>query len=321
MNYNEFNDHENGEKLILKDDYLYNDKKDVYYPIINEIPRFVDTDNYANNFGIQWNNFKNTQLDSFTNTKISFDRLSRCLNGHINKIKDKLILEAGSGAGRFTEILLQMGANVHSFDISNSVEANYENNKKYNKLLLAQADINKIPFQKNNYDYVVCLGVIQHTPNPEDSIDRLYEMVKPGGVLIFDHYLFKWRNILPPPIGSANIIYRKLILLLPIKMRFRCVKASVDLFFPVHWFFRNYRFMQRVLRRISPVHFYYLEYNLGSKNTYYNWALLDTHDSTTDFYKHHRSVKEIYKKLENLGASGILIKLGGNGLEAFCVKN
>lgn len=316
-----FRDPISGKKLKLINNNLFENGSGDTYPIINGIPRFVTSINYADNFGLQWNLFKSTQLDSYSNTKITFNRLSRCLYGHLDTVDGKLILEAGSGAGRFTEILLQKGALVHSFDLSKAVDANYENNNKYENLLLAQADIRKIPFEKNKYDYVICLGVIQHTPSPEESIERLYEMVKPGGFLIFDHYLFKWRNVLPPPIGSANILYRKFILVMPMKLRFRIIKAIVDFLFPLHWFFRNSLFMQRMLRRISPIHFYYPEFKLGSKNEYYNWALLDTHDSTTDYYKHHRSINQIRRFLEKIGASEISVKLGGNGLEAFCRKS
>ena len=109
---------------------------------------------------------------------------------HPSLLKDKLILEAGSGAGRFTEILLKYKSVVHSFDFSTAVEANAINNKDEN-LILVQADIRKIPFQKKFYDFVICLGVLQHTPNPEESIRSLWNMLKPGGKLIIDHYLFK----------------------------------------------------------------------------------------------------------------------------------
>ena len=47
------------------------------FPIVNNIPRFVSTENYANAFGRQWNKFRKTQLDSHTGTTISRDRLQR----------------------------------------------------------------------------------------------------------------------------------------------------------------------------------------------------------------------------------------------------
>jgi predicted fused transcriptional regulator/phosphomethylpyrimidine kinase len=53
---------------------------------------------------------------------------------------------------------------------------------------------------------------------------------------------------------------------------------------------------------------------------YYEWALLDTHDGTTDFYKHFRKPHQIKKLLEEIGATDIVVEIGGNGVEAFCRK-
>lgn len=320
VDFSKFCDPYDGSKLELFEGKLYNHRNGMSYAVVNGIPRFTANKNYSDSFGFQWNKFRQTQLDSYTNTKITHDRLERCLQGQMKDLSGKLILEAGSGAGRFTEVLLECGSLIHSFDLSNAIDANYYNNGKSKKLILAQADICNIPFEKNTYDYVICLGVLQHTPSPEESIYCLYQMVKPGGALIIDHYLFKLRNVLPPPIGSANIIYRQIILMLPIKIRFDAVKLIVDLFFPVHWIFRNSNLIQRFLRRISPVHFYYTSLNLKSKKLCYEWALLDTHDSTTDYYKHYRTLNQIYKYLDALGALEISVKLGGNGIEAFCKK-
>lgn len=309
----------NGERLVPCDGSL-NSVDGHRYPIIRGIPRFVDAENYSEDFGVQWNMFPKTQLDSFTGLDNSASRLERCLQGNLASLKKQKVLEAGSGAGRFTEVLLKYGAIVHSFDYSNAVEANARNNGHHEHLLLAQADIRKMPFPKLSYDYVVSLGVLQHTPNPEESIKRLWEMVRPGGALVIDHYLWKWRNILPPPIGSADIIYRQLILRLPKKDRFKFVKALTDFWFLWHWRFKDSLFIQRLLRRVSPVHFYYPHLKLRDRQMYYEWALLDTHDATTDFYKHRRTPYHIRKVLEEIGATSIVVVTGGNGVEAFCRK-
>ncbi len=290
------------------------------YLIVADIPRFVALDNYAEDFGLQWNRFSKTQLDSYTGTDISESRLARCFRDHLRSVDGKLVLEAGSGAGRFTEILLKHGAVVHSFDFSNAVEANRINNGESDRLTLVQGDIGAIPFQKNAYAYVVCLGVLQHTPSPEESIRSLWQMVKPGGYLVIDHYLFKWRNLLPAPIGGAELLYRKLLLALPRKQRLGVVRKIVDFWFPVHWKYKDSLTAQRLLRRISPVHFYYPYLPLKSKELYYEWALLDTHDGTTDYYKHHRSVKQIREFLATLKAEEVIVAEGGNGVEAFCRK-
>jgi SAM-dependent methyltransferase len=312
-------DPENGERLIPGGGSL-NSECGHRYPVVRRIPRFVGAENYSEDFGAQWNMFPKTQLDSSTGCDNSETRLARCLRGNLESLKNKKVLEAGSGAGRFTEILLKYGAVVHSFDYSHAVEANAQNNGHHDNLVLVQADIRKMPFPKMSYDYVVCLGVLQHTPNPEESIRCLWEMVKPGGALVVDHYLWKWRNILPPPIGGAEIMYRQLILRLPNKAKFKFVKALTDFWFPWHWRFKDLLLMQRILRRVSPVHFYYPHYKLRDQQMYYEWALLDTHDGTTAFYNHHRKPNQIRKLLEQIGASDIVVEIGGNGVEAFCRK-
>ena len=110
------------------------------------IPRFVASENYASAFGAQWNMFPRTQLDSHSGVAVSESRLARCMCSELEKVAGKLVLEAGSGAGRFTEVLLKHGAQVHSFDFSNAVEANAANNGSSERLTLAQGDIRRIPF-------------------------------------------------------------------------------------------------------------------------------------------------------------------------------
>lgn len=44
------------------------------YPIRGGIPRFVPESNYADNFGMQWNHFARTQLDSHSGHPISAER-------------------------------------------------------------------------------------------------------------------------------------------------------------------------------------------------------------------------------------------------------
>jgi hypothetical protein len=51
---------------------------------------------------------------------------------------------------------------------------------------------------------------------------------------------------------------------------------------------------------------------------YYEWALLDTHDATTDRFKHLRKPRQIEKQLHKLGATDIVVSKGGNGIEVFC---
>ena len=58
---------------VLNGTLITKDKKHSY-SIKDGIPRFVPESNYADNFGMQWNHFRKTQLDSYSGQSISSDR-------------------------------------------------------------------------------------------------------------------------------------------------------------------------------------------------------------------------------------------------------
>jgi SAM-dependent methyltransferase len=158
------------------------------YPVIKFIPRFVDLENYANSFGLEWNKHSQTQVDEFTGLDISKDRFFNETKWGYD-LKDSKLLEVGSGSGRFTCHALTTGADVFSIDFSNAVEANYKNNGHHPNLLIVQASVYELPFEEDYFDKVLCIGVLQHTPNPRLSFKRLVESLKPGGSLVTDIYL------------------------------------------------------------------------------------------------------------------------------------
>ena len=171
---------------------------------------------------MQWNIHRKTQLDSHTGLPISRTRLFE-VSGWPEELRGETILEAGSGAGRFTEVLVSTGARVLSFDLSAAVEANYANNGLNSNLLIFQADITKIPIPPASMDKVLCLGVIQHTPDPEASFRSLAKYVRPGGDLVIDVYaarlrsLISWRYLLRPLTKRMNEerLYRLISALAP----------------------------------------------------------------------------------------------------------
>jgi SAM-dependent methyltransferase len=282
------------------------------FPLIRGIPRFVHS-GYAEPFGRQWQRFRLTQLDSHTGLPLSEDRLRRCLGWPRTEgerhADGQTILEAGCGAGRFTEVLLRIsGAHVTSVDMSEAVDANIQNCPLSSRHRIAQADIMRVPFAPYGFDHVVCLGVVQHTPDPEATICALWRQVKPGGWLVFDHYTWDLSRL--TRVAQA---WRQFFKRLPADRKLPVVEAMVDRLLPLHRRLRRYG---RILSRVSPVLSFYHVHPELPERLQREWAILDTHDALTDHYKHHRSRRQIRRLLERLGGEEIWVEKGGNGIEA-----
>jgi ubiquinone/menaquinone biosynthesis C-methylase UbiE/uncharacterized protein YbaR (Trm112 family) len=278
------------------------------YDVRDGVARFVGSDNYARNFGFQWNRFQATQLDSKTGLGLSGRRFwaqsrwPRDLTG-------ELILEAGSGAGRFTEILVRTGARVFTFDCTEAIDANHRSNGEAAEF--AQADILQMPFRDGTFDRVVCLGVLQHTPSARLALAALVRVLKPGGRLVADHYVF---NALTPFRGKYWI--RPLT-------RGRRPEAM----FP--WVNRYFDFWYSTLGKMHPV--------LGPATTHLadmlgicdyrheipeapaemvrEMSLLDTFDMLLPAYDRPRRPATLRRWLEQLGMREIDIVDGYNGIE------
>lgn len=294
--------------------------KSCIFHINNNIPRFVEPDNYATSFGLQWNKFSKTQLDSFTGTTISKDRLKRLCGGDLSIFNGKKVLEIGCGAGRFTEIMLEAGATVFAVDISSAVEANYQNCKNYPKYSVCQASVYELPFKYDDFDIVVCIGVIQHTPDPEKTISTLCKYVKPAGTLIIDHYTKGY----PETFFRKKI--RSFLLKKGIEYRFNYCKKLTKKLYPLHkvsWKLKKIpilSYLGRAFIYFSPVVDYKDIYPQLSEKQLYAWMFLDTHDTLTDHYKHTRSAEEIVSILETNSMEAIFTEYAGNGVEAHCTK-
>ncbi|MEA1928507.1 MAG: methyltransferase domain-containing protein, partial [Candidatus Auribacterota bacterium] len=150
------------------------------YPIIRNIPRFVSSDNYARGFGLEWNLHSLTQYDEYAGDNLSETRFFE-ETGWDRDLRGQIILEAGGGSGRFTQQAASTGAMVISLDLSSAVEANYASNGGRENVLIIQGDLREMPVRDNYFDKLFCLGVIQHTPAPEETFQGLIRYLKPGG--------------------------------------------------------------------------------------------------------------------------------------------
>jgi len=282
------------------------------FPVKDGIPRFVPQETYADAFGVQWKRYRLTQLDSYSGVPITLNRIRRCLGERLwDNLTGKHVLECGCGAGRFTEILLQRGALVTSLDLSDAVEANQQNFPWSPTHRIAQADILQLPFRPRQFDIVFCLGVIPFTPRPEATIVALSKQMKSGGTLVIDHFTHSVSEF-----TKVAGIVRFFLKRLPPKEGLRWTERLVNFFLPLHKSVRRSRAAQVVLSRVSPVLCYYHTLPQLNDEMQYQFALLDTHNFLTCWYRRLRTRTQIERTLKSLGLIDVVCSYGGNGVEA-----
>jgi len=96
--------------------------------------------------------------------------------------KDKLLLDAGCGAGRLTYYMAKTGSEIVGIDLSKAVYSAHKNMKKFSNAHIIQADIYNPPLRPC-FDFIYSIGVIHHLPKPEAGIKKLSELLKPNSAL------------------------------------------------------------------------------------------------------------------------------------------
>jgi SAM-dependent methyltransferase len=269
------------------------------YPIERGIPRFVPPKNYADNFGVQWNLFKRTQLDSYSGQPISRNRFTSYTGWTEEQLCGRLVLDAGCGSGRFAEVALSLGARVIAIDFSNAVDAARENLGDKGEIDFVQADIDALPFAPGTFDAVYSLGVLPFTPDPGKSFRSLGRITAPNGRLCIDVY----------PAGWKNIFFAK-YWIRPITRR---IGADTSLKLVRRLFSPLYRLSRLVspipvvghyLRYLIPVVNYTDVYPLNDAQLR-EWALLDTYDMWAPAYDKPQTVATVRTWFRDAGFTDV----------------
>jgi SAM-dependent methyltransferase len=271
------------------------------FPVTGGLPRFVDSDGYASSFGFQWQVHARDQLDSATGAAVSRTRLFKGTRWP-ERMPGELILEAGCGSGRFTEVLLSTGARVISFDYSAAAQVAHQAFAGQGAEV-CQASIYEMPYAPGSFDRVFCFGVIQHCPDVRAAFDALARMVKPGGHLAVDVYDRRrmWLN--------ARYRVRWLTKRLDKRRLHRWCETIVPLYMkiapPLHpWNqlvfpLKDYRGALPGLTREQEV----------------AWSVLDTFDALSPAYDQPQYLSTVKRWAVEAGLVDVDANHGGNGIE------
>ena len=119
--------------------------------------------------------------------KINPLRLQFILNNFNKPIKKKKILDIGCGGGLVSELLAKINAEVTGIDenIYNIKEA--KEHAKKNSLKIAYINQSLDLFFKKNkkkFDLILCLEVLEHVDNVEETLKKISKLMNPGGTLV-----------------------------------------------------------------------------------------------------------------------------------------
>jgi ubiquinone/menaquinone biosynthesis C-methylase UbiE/uncharacterized protein YbaR (Trm112 family) len=267
------------------------------YPIRAGIPRFVSEDNYATSFGYQWNRFRLEQIDSNNGTELSADRFYSETGWTKEWLKGKWVLDAGCGAGRFLDAASQSEGDIVGLDISNAVDAARANLAGRTNVHFVQASIYELPFRTAAFDGCYCIGVVQHTPDPQKTMQTLPRVLRPGGRIAITAYERKpWT----PLYGKYWL--RPLTKRLDKKTLLSGIKGAMPVLFPLTSVLFRLPLVGRFFMFTIPVANYVHERQL-TRQQRYDWAVLDTFDMLSPQYDQPRTQAEVE---EALAAAGVV---------------
>jgi SAM-dependent methyltransferase len=241
-------------------------------------------------------------VDKTSNIDISRIRFFAETGWDKTDLSGKNVLEVGSGAGRFSQVILDYTkAILYCVDYSNAVEANYKNNGPNERLHLFQASIYEMPFEPDQFDRVVCLGVLQHTPDVERSVKTLIDMARPGAEVVVDFYPINgwWTKL------NAKYLFRPFTKKMDHEKLFSVIDKNID------WLIRAYKFLSAIglgfLTRFLPICDINdtLPRNM-SKEQLREWCVLDTFDMFSPEYDQPQKISTVVNWFKKYGMKDVI---------------
>jgi len=269
------------------------------YPIIRGIPRFVDASNYTASFGMQWNAFRDVQLDTATGGGHSLQRFDDETGWDESRLRGKWVLDGGCGAGRFAEVAAARGCNLVALDMSSAVEAARSTLSSFPTADVVQGSLLDPPLRRGSFDFAYCIGVAQHTPSPETAVRKVAEALKPGGEFAFTIYARKpWTKL------NAKYLVRPVTKRVPKPALLGAIERAMPVVFPVAERLFSVPNVGRLARFAIPFAVYLEdERPTWSREQRYRESVLDTLDMLSPQFDSPMTWQEVETVLRTVGAT------------------
>ena len=116
--------------------------------------------------------------------KIYRDDYMRKMDLIQEKIKNRIVLDAGCGKGYKTNYFSKFANKIYGIEIDNKNIQKARKLYSEQNLIFIMGNIEKIPFRDSSLDIMYACWVIEHLKNPRKFIGEAYRVLKPEGILI-----------------------------------------------------------------------------------------------------------------------------------------
>jgi SAM-dependent methyltransferase len=150
-------------------------------PVRNGVPRFVDrpADEVAArtqaSFGYEWTHFHEWETSGEQNFRDYFDHLD------LASLANLRVLDAGCGMGRHARQVAAYAGHVVAVDFSDAVDQAFRNVQECPNVDCVQADLTRLPFENEVFDYAYSMGVLHHLADTPQALRGIVQKVRMGG--------------------------------------------------------------------------------------------------------------------------------------------
>lgn len=186
----------------------------------------------AEQFSREWETFDNMLKDFSAVFHEYFDLVD------LEELKQKTVLDAGCGMGRWSFHIAPKSHRVVAFDLSFAVEPAYWNCHNQGNVEVIQADIFHLPLRSKCVDLIYCLGVLHHLLDPLAGFLSLKKLLRNDGKLLtYIYYNFENRPFYFRSLKRIVGLIRQFTTRVPISYSYPVAFAiAVGIYLPLVWY-------------------------------------------------------------------------------------